>query len=304
MDRMRRVSNLWNWLPTFRAVAETEHVRQAADRLHVSPSALSRTIRLLEEDLGQPLFDRMGRQLRVNAAGQTLLRAVRDSMRRVHDATQAIESDMLCGPIRVSAEGTLIAAFVVPAIVRIRQGHPELVPQVATGALEDPLTALRLGDIDVLLQTTACAASDLSCERLGTSSNGVYCGRDHVLFGNTEAMTLEEAAAFPFVAPPALDGRPVEGWPAEIPRTVAAMVSPMQTGVEVCRTAGLLAVFPDRVVAREREAGDLHRLHADGLPSVSFYATTRQTLGKGPVEAFVAVLRDVVNERSDRPSGP
>ncbi len=301
---MRRVSNLWNWLPAFRAVAETEHVRHAADRLHTSPSALSRTIKLLEDDLGQPLFDRVGRQLRVNAAGHALLRAVRDSMRRVHDVTMAIESTELSGPIRISAEGTLIAAFVVPTLARIRKAHPELIPQVHTGSLDDALTALRVGDIDVLLQTTPSAATDLMCERLGTSSNGIYCGRDHSLYGNTEPMTLEQIAEHPFVAPPGHEGNPVEGWPAQIPRRVAAMVSPMQTGVEVCRTAGLVAVFPDRVVARERQAGDLHRLHVDGLPAVSFFATTRESLSEGAVEAFVVLLRDVVGDDAVSPTDP
>ncbi len=295
---MRRVSNLWNWLPAFRAVAETEHVRHAADRLHTSPSALSRTIKLLEDDLGKPLFDRVGRQLRVNASGQALLRAVRESMRRVHDVTMAIESTSLSGPIRISAEGTLIAAFVVPTLARVRKEHPDLVPQVHTGSLVDAPTALRVGDIDVLLQTTPSAATDLACERLGTSTNGIYCGRDHPLYGSTAPMTLEDIAEHPFVAPPAANGNPVEGWPAEIPRTVAAMVSPMQTGVEVCRTAGLVAVFPDRVVARERQAGDLHRLPIEGLPSVSFFATTRESLAEGPVEAFVSVLRGVVRDEA------
>lgn len=290
---MRRVANLWNWLPAFRAVAETEHVRQAADRLHTSPSALSRTIKLLEEDLGEPLFDRVGRQLRVNAAGQALLHAVRDSMRRVHDATVKIESKVLEGPVRVSAEGTLIAAFVVPALARLREVHPGLVPVVETGSRSDALTALRVGDIDVLLQTSASNADDLTCERLGTSSNGVYCGRGHALYGSTDA-TLEDAAGFPFVAPPDDHGIPVEGWPAELRREVAASVTPLQTGVEICRTAGLLAVFPDLVVARERASGDLYRIPAKGLPPVSFFGTRRVSLGSGPVEAFIDVLRDVV----------
>lgn len=297
MDRMRRVANLWNWLPTFRAVAETEHVRQAAERLHTSPSALSRTIKLLEDELGQPLFDRVGRQLRVNAAGQTLLHAVRDSMRRVYDATSAIESSELSGPVRISAEGTLIGAFVVPTLARLRAEHPKLEPQVHTGSLDEPLTALRVGDVDVLLQTSAAGADDLSSERLGSSTNGVYCGRDHALYGSVEPMSLEDTAGYPYVAPPAVDGHPVEGWPAEVARTVAATVTPMQTGVEVCRTAGLLAVFPDRVVTRERGSGDLHRLCVEGLPSVSFFATTRQSLDEeGPVEAFLTVLRGVVGD--------
>ena len=43
------VERIWNWLPAFRAVAETEHLPTASDLLHVTPSALSRTIRLLEQ---------------------------------------------------------------------------------------------------------------------------------------------------------------------------------------------------------------------------------------------------------------
>ena len=45
-----RVSRIWNWLPVFRAVAETEHLPTASELLYVTPSALSRTIRLLEKD--------------------------------------------------------------------------------------------------------------------------------------------------------------------------------------------------------------------------------------------------------------
>ncbi len=58
MERLRRVASFWNWLPAFRAVAETEHLPTAAEALFVSPSALSRAIRLLEKDVGQPLFRR------------------------------------------------------------------------------------------------------------------------------------------------------------------------------------------------------------------------------------------------------
>ncbi len=291
---MRRIANLWNWLPTFRAVAETEHVRNAADRLHVSPSALSRTIRLLEEDLGQPLFDRVGRQLRVNAAGQALLQAVRESMRRIHDATLSMESRVLEGPVRVSAEGTLISAFVVPTLAHIRRAHPGIVPVVETGSLDNPLIALRVGDVDVLLHTTPTTGDGLTSDRLGTSTNGVYCGRGHPLFG-IEQIALQEAAQHPFVAPPSEEGRPVEGWPADVRRTVAASVTPLQTGVEVCRSGELLAMFPDVVVARERASGELFRLPIDGLPPVSFYVTHRETLGDGGrTEAFVAAVREVV----------
>ena len=93
MERLRRVNRLWNWLPAFRAVAETEHLPSASALLGVSPSALSRTIKLVEEDVGRPLFDREGRQLRLNANGHAFLRSVRDAMRRVHDGLGEIVDD-------------------------------------------------------------------------------------------------------------------------------------------------------------------------------------------------------------------
>ena len=53
MDKVQRLHRFWSWLPAFSAVAETQHLPSAALKLHVSPSALSRTIRLLEDDLGE-----------------------------------------------------------------------------------------------------------------------------------------------------------------------------------------------------------------------------------------------------------
>jgi DNA-binding transcriptional LysR family regulator len=58
MDRFRRVAQLWNWLPAFRGVAEHENPQRAASVLGVSASALSRTVKLLEDALGAEVFVR------------------------------------------------------------------------------------------------------------------------------------------------------------------------------------------------------------------------------------------------------
>src|SRR5712691_11901344 len=78
MTRYRRVAELWNWLPGFRGVAEHESVNEAASALNVSPSALSRTVKLLESALGAPA-DRVRRRAlddhaRRHAAGRRLHR--------------------------------------------------------------------------------------------------------------------------------------------------------------------------------------------------------------------------------------
>ncbi|MHC4078781.1 MAG: helix-turn-helix domain-containing protein, partial [Planctomycetota bacterium] len=69
MDRLRRLAQLWNWLPAFRAVGETQHLPTASRALSVTAPALSRAVRLLERDVGQPLFRRIGRRIELNEAG-------------------------------------------------------------------------------------------------------------------------------------------------------------------------------------------------------------------------------------------
>ena len=97
MERLKRVASVWSWLPAFRAVAETQHLPTASAELDVSASALSRTIRLLESDIGRTLFERQGRRIVLNEAGERLLVAVRDAMRRVHDGMSPMDRKELEG---------------------------------------------------------------------------------------------------------------------------------------------------------------------------------------------------------------
>ena len=71
-----------NFLPTFVAVAQLETLRAAADSLHLTHSAVSQQIAELESRIGFPLFDRRGRRVHLNAAGQALLRHVAPALAR------------------------------------------------------------------------------------------------------------------------------------------------------------------------------------------------------------------------------
>jgi len=57
----------------FRALAEKEHLYRTATELYISPSALSTTISRLEKELGVQLFDRVGRNIRLNDNGKKIL---------------------------------------------------------------------------------------------------------------------------------------------------------------------------------------------------------------------------------------
>lgn len=59
-------------LKYFQTVAMHEHMTHAADELHVAQPSLSKAIGRLEEDLGIPLFDRIGRQIKLNQFGKVI----------------------------------------------------------------------------------------------------------------------------------------------------------------------------------------------------------------------------------------
>src|SRR5512139_2768477 len=76
-------------LTAFRAVAESQNLRAAAEVLHLTHSAVSQQIRGLEEQLGFALFERRGRRVVLNAAGEALLRSVRSALAQLDDGVQA-----------------------------------------------------------------------------------------------------------------------------------------------------------------------------------------------------------------------
>ena len=301
MDRFRRVDRVWSWLPAFRAVGETEHLRRAAEALHISPSALSRTVGLVEEDVGTPLFRRAGRGINLTEEGTALLDAIRDAMRIVHDALGALESDTLSGRLSISAPGTITRMFVLPALAQLRRSHPGLHPALISAPHQELGERLRRGELDVALTTDPVIDPALSVFVLGSYSSGIYCGREHPLF-RKRRVTIETAQSHPFVAPPVdARGYPREGWPVELTRRVEVEVSELQVGVDVCRAGQHLAVLPDGIAQPEIKRGDLARLPIDLIPDTPFFACHRRTTGRrGFAEPVVDAVLEILQKRSRR----
>ncbi len=168
MERLRRIADLWNWLPAFRAVAETEHLHRAAEMLNTSAPALSRTIRLLEDSLDAPLFHRNGgRHLELTDLGRALAAATRDGLRRVDEALATTSPrEKLTGPLRVSSEGRLTTTYLVAALARLRREHVELVPHLTCVVASDVVSQLLRGDLDVALVFQPTPHHDIVVERL------------------------------------------------------------------------------------------------------------------------------------------
>lgn len=278
-DPWRRVSEVWAWLPSFRAVAETEHLPTAAKRLGLTPSALSRSVRNLEDQLGRPLFDRVGRRIVLNAEGELLLRALRDAMRRVHSGLAEIEGDGFAGPLVIASAGAVTAAYLLPALDDLLRQWPRLEPAVVLRDGQALIDGLVGGTIDVAFLSHGVAHPMLTLTHLVDEPNGIFCGRGHALYGRDD-VTPDELRAYAFVAPPPdARGLSPEGWPPEIQRRVMITLETMHLGVQLCREGKALAVLPVGVAAREGD--DLWKLPLDLIPPTEIFAVQRTPMGQG-----------------------
>lgn len=117
-----------NTLVAFRAVAELENLRAAADRLFLTHSAISQQIRSLESQLGFELFDRRGRRVVLNPAGQALLRAVQSALSQIDDGVQAAAAAAAgeAQRLRVTMLPSFANRWLLPRIARWRDAHPGL----------------------------------------------------------------------------------------------------------------------------------------------------------------------------------
>jgi LysR family transcriptional regulator, glycine cleavage system transcriptional activator len=158
----RRVPRLsLDLLRGFRAAARHLSFTRAAQELFVTQPAISREIRTLEEQLGQPLFRRVNRSLELTPAGQELYRAVDEALGLVDAATLRI-----AGPSRTLSVTTTVAlasTWLVPRLPRFAQQHPEIDMRfVASNQMVD----LDREQVDIAIRFVPAGAATPSKDKL------------------------------------------------------------------------------------------------------------------------------------------
>jgi len=119
-------------LSYFVAVVDHGGFSAAADEVRVAQPSLSQSIRRLEADLGTPLFDRVGRTVRLTAAGEALLEPARQALRDLDTARAAVEAvrDLSTGFLELACLSTLAEAPVAGHIGAFRMHHPGITVRV------------------------------------------------------------------------------------------------------------------------------------------------------------------------------
>lgn len=260
MDRATRLAELWSWLPAFRTVAETQHLPTAAAVLHVSPSALSRSVGLLEAALGQPLFRRVGRRLQLDRAGELLLEATRDAMRRLDDGLDAVVAKRL-DRVRVFAPAPWFELVVLPVMT----GFDGVVLDVVD--VHEPAAALLRGDIDLAVGTTPVHDDRLTTKQLGSAARAVC-----------RARTTRRDAPF------AMAGD--DGWPTDRPRRIGLRAARLDAVIEACTGGNYLAILP---VALARRRG-LQITRTPEIAAVEVYTVFRTPITRSTLDPIIAAI--------------
>jgi LysR family transcriptional regulator, glycine cleavage system transcriptional activator len=128
---MQRVPSL-KLLMGFESAARLGNFSRAADELHLSQSAISHQIQQLEEQLGQPLFRRIGRGVELTVAGEVLQRSVQRSMETLRSGLGRIATYLDPGLVVLVCPAPLLHGWLQPRLDRLKEDIPELCPLLST----------------------------------------------------------------------------------------------------------------------------------------------------------------------------
>ncbi|MFG2788054.1 LysR substrate-binding domain-containing protein [Streptomyces sp. NPDC048419] len=189
-------------LQHFVAVAEDQHFTRAAERLMVSQSGLSASIRALERELQTPLFVRTTRRVTLTEAGRALLseaERILAQVRSAHEAVAAVQG-VLRGTLSLGTEQCIAGVHVAGLLAAFRRRHPDVeirLRQAGSGELAEEVAAGRL-DLAFAYRTQADTDQLRSVSLTGEPMT-VLCHPTHPLATGGAAVTPDDLGGEVFV---------------------------------------------------------------------------------------------------------
>src|ERR1700731_2389570 len=138
-------------LRVFVAVAERQHVTQAARALNLAQSAASNAIAALESEHDTKLFDRVGRRIELTEAGHVFLAEARAVLARAEAAELALSefAGLRRGTLSVQASQTIAGYWLPRHLVAFRRAHAQIQIRLTIGNTEQAATAVESGAAEI-----------------------------------------------------------------------------------------------------------------------------------------------------------
>ena len=182
----------------FLQVAERQNFTRAAEDLAISQPALSRSIQKLEEELGQPVFERKTRSVALTEAGTLLQSRAQQVLTMLEDTKAEITDDGQSGRVRVGAIPTVAPYFLPKVLSQFSQDHPKATLLVQENTTEALLKNCRQGEIDLAILALPLAAKYLEVEELFEEELLLVVPPGHPL-GEKKTIRLKDVEPYPFV---------------------------------------------------------------------------------------------------------
>jgi DNA-binding transcriptional LysR family regulator len=291
-------------LRVFLTLAEELHFRRTAERLRLTPSRVSQTLRELEHKLGAQLVNRTSRNVQLTSFGERFrgeLGPAYGELARVLEHASAgersLEGSLRLGLFSGPAEGPHLVA-IVDAFGAL---HPECEVDIVQLSWDDPLERLRRGDVDLMACWLPLEQPDLVVGPVLTREPRVLAvAREHPL-AERESVSVEELAD---CAIPRLDG-----WPRELHEALFPTKTPSGrpiTGVRIPvgernlleiahRVARQELVFPTVAAAQPFGAPyDVAYVPITGMAPARSALVWRRRERDPKLREFIRVVRDVL----------
>lgn len=185
-------------LEQFVALARTKNFTRAAEELHLSQPALSRAIQKLEDQLGQPLFERKPREVLLTDLGELLHERAREILQLVEDTFSELAEAGRRGRIRLGAIPTIAPYFLPAVLSRFAELHPEVTVSVLEDTTEVLIKRCSLGEIDLAIVALPILARQLQLEPLFDEELLLVLPAGHPL-AKVKKLTMEAVEPHPFV---------------------------------------------------------------------------------------------------------
>ncbi|HVH64021.1 MAG TPA: LysR substrate-binding domain-containing protein [Candidatus Dormibacteraeota bacterium] len=286
-------------LRTFKTVVDLTSFSAAALRLKLSQPSVSYQIKELEEALGLPLLDRLGKKVQLTEAGAVLYGYVRQMLGVLDEATVAIEEmrGIQRGSLRIGAS-TTVGIYLLPAALgAFKKLHPGLVISLEIGSRARVQEQVLRNELDLAVVGPALKDPDLAVIPFMNDELIVVAPASHPL-ASRKNLTLKVLAEQPFVMREAASG---SRWSLEkaARKAGAKLMVAMELGsngaIKHAVESGLgLAVLSRYACALELSSGRLVELDVRGFPIRRDWHIVhlRRRRLPAPVKAFIEFLKD------------
>lgn len=245
----------------FLAVAGTQHMTRASEQLHVTQSTLSHQIRQMEQALGTPLFDRIGRGIRLTEAGEMFRGFAQRALTELESGVNALAEldSVLRGQLRVGVIHTINSSLVPPVISRFVAEHSGVMVTVDEMSGIDIEEGIVSGLLDLGIGFAPATSADIVAERLFDEKIVLIAPRDAASTGRGTMRASELAGVkLALMSPRFMTRRLIDAaYGQYIEGNVTLEMNSIESLLATVRCGGVSTILNERALLHE---GDLVKI--------------------------------------------